>query len=72
MECVQQAMIKVLAATSGKTNWVTRHALKGVMCKTASPELLDYCLKHLRGKLAACGMVVQAQCNPNSSDIEFR
>jgi hypothetical protein len=65
-------MIKVLAAASGKTNWVTRHALKGVMCKTASPELLDYCLKHLGGKLAASGTMVWARCNPNSFDIEFR
>lgn len=72
-ERVQQAMIKVLAAASGKANWVTRHALKGVMCKTASPELLDYCLKHLGGKLAASGMAVQARCNhPNSFDLEFR
>ncbi|KAJ6763299.1 PHD FINGER PLANT-LIKE PROTEIN [Salix purpurea] len=72
-ERVQQAMIKVLAAASGKANWVTRHALKGVMCKTASPELLDYCLKHLGGKLAAGGMAVQARCNhPNSFDLEFR
>jgi hypothetical protein len=72
VERVQQAMIKVLAAASGKTNWVTRHALKGVMCKTASPELLDYCLKHLGGKLAASGTMVWARCNPNSFDIEFR
>lgn len=72
VERVQQAMIKVLAAASGKTNWVTRHALKGVMSKTASPELLDYCLKHLGGKLAASGTVVWARCNPNSFDIEFR
>ncbi|XVF63452.1 hypothetical protein PTKIN_Ptkin09bG0088100 [Pterospermum kingtungense] len=72
VESVQHAIIKVLMAAAGGSNWVTRRALKGVMCKTASLELLDYCLKHLRGKLAANGKVVEARCNPNSSDIEFR
>lgn len=72
VERVQQTMIKVLVAASDKSNWVTRHALKGAVCKTASPELLVYCLKHLGGKLAPGGMVVRAQCNPNSNDVEFR
>ncbi|XWS24679.1 hypothetical protein CRYUN_Cryun27aG0003200 [Craigia yunnanensis] len=72
VESLQQAMIKVLMAASAGSNRVTRRALKGVMCKSASLELLDYCLKHLRGKLAANGKVVEAHCNPNSSDIEFR
>ena len=72
VERVQQAMSNILATAFGKTIWVTRHALKGVMCKTTSPELLDYCLEHLGGKLAASGMVVQARCNPNSFDFEFR
>ncbi|KAF9670445.1 hypothetical protein SADUNF_Sadunf13G0069700 [Salix dunnii] len=40
IECVQKAMIKVLAAVSGKTNWVTRHALKGFMCNTTSHNFL--------------------------------
>ncbi|GLT74641.1 hypothetical protein SLA2020_464280 [Shorea laevis] len=71
VEHVQQAMIKVLMAAN-QSSWVTRRTLKGVMCKTASLELLDYCLKHLGGKLAANGMVVEAQCNPTSSDFEFR
>lgn len=72
VESLQQAIIRVLMAAAASSNWVTRRALKGVMCKAASPELLDYCLKHLRGKLAANGKVVEACCNPNSSDIEFR
>uniref|UniRef100_A0A2P2K1H9 PHD finger family protein n=3 Tax=Rhizophora mucronata TaxID=61149 RepID=A0A2P2K1H9_RHIMU len=72
VERVQQAMIKVLLAASHKTNWVTRYALKGAMCKTASPELLNYCLKHLGGKFAASGMVVQTRWNHDSYDVEFR
>lgn len=72
VEHVQQTMIKLLIAASSKANWVTRYALKGAMCKTACPELLDYCLKHLGGKLAANGMVVRARWDPNSCDIEFR
>ncbi|KDP37798.1 hypothetical protein JCGZ_06700 [Jatropha curcas] len=72
VECVQQTMIKVVEAASGVNNWVSRHALKGVMYKRASPELLDYCLKHLGGKLAANGMVVQTRCNPDSYDAEYR
>ncbi|XVF29809.1 hypothetical protein REPUB_Repub16aG0003100 [Reevesia pubescens] len=72
VESLHQAMIKVLMAAAAGSNWVTRRALKGVMCKAASPELLDYCLKHLRGKLVANGKVVEARCNPNSSDVEFR
>ncbi|XP_050234524.1 PHD finger protein At1g33420-like [Mercurialis annua] len=72
VECVQQAMLKVLVTASGDNKWVSRHTLKGVMCKKASPELLDYCLKHMGGKLAANSMVVQARCNPNSYDAEYR
>ncbi|KAF2308777.1 hypothetical protein GH714_017728 [Hevea brasiliensis] len=71
VECVQEAMMKVLAA-SGENNWVSRRALKGVMYKRASPELLDYSLKHFAGKLAADSMVVQVQCNLNSCDAEYR
>ncbi|KAK6246699.1 zinc finger protein [Theobroma cacao] len=72
VESLQQAMIKVLMAAAPGSNWVARRGLKGVMSKAASPELLDYCLKHLRGNLATNGKVVEARCNPNSSDIEFR
>ncbi|XP_039037028.1 PHD finger protein At1g33420-like [Hibiscus syriacus] len=72
VERLQQCMIKVLMAAAAGSNWVTRRALKGALCKSASPELLDYCLKHLSGKLAVNGKIVVARCSRNSSDIEFR
>lgn len=75
VEEVQCALIKVLLASGACTEakWVTRRALKGAVCRgVSSPELLDYCLKELPGKLAANGMVVCSRCNPNSSAIEFR
>ncbi|CAI0555967.1 unnamed protein product [Linum tenue] len=72
VEELQESMIKVLTAASGETKWVARHTLKGVMCKRASPELLDYSLKHLGGKLASNCMMVQARCSPSSYDVEFR
>ncbi|KAK7856035.1 phd finger protein [Quercus suber] len=72
VECVQQAMMKVLLAAAGEASWVTRRALKGAMCKTASRELLDYSLKHLGGKVAANGLVVRSWYNPISSAVEFR
>lgn len=72
VEGVQQAMMKVLLAAAGEASWVTRRALKGAMCKTASRELLDYSLKHLGGKVAANGLVVRSWYNPISSAVEFR
>lgn len=75
VEEVQHALVKVLLASGACTEskWVTRRALKGAVCRgVSSPELLDYCLKHLPGKLAANGMVVCSRCNPISSAIEFR
>lgn len=72
VEHVQQAMIKVLTAAAGEAGWVSRRALKGSMWRAASVELIDYCLKHLGGKLAVNGMVVRARCNPNYSDVEYR
>ncbi|KAJ7949628.1 PHD finger protein [Quillaja saponaria] len=75
VESVQQALIKVLSASSGssKASWVTRRALKGSVCRSvASPELLDYSLKHLAGKFAANGMLVRSRCNLSSSVVEFR
>lgn len=75
VEAVQQALIKVLlaSAASSGAKWVTRRALKGAICRgVESPELLDYSLKHLGGKLTANGMVVRSRCNPNSSAVEFR
>ncbi|GMP62956.1 hypothetical protein CsSME_00024854 [Camellia sinensis var. sinensis] len=64
-------MIKVLlaAAAAGDTpSWVSRRAL----CKVTSSELLDYCLKHLAGKMAPNGEMVNSRCNPTSSAVEFR
>ncbi|WCJ29027.1 PHD finger protein At1g33420 [Euphorbia peplus] len=72
VEYVQQAMIKVLETVPEKNNWVSRHALKGVLHKRGSPELLDYCLKYLGGKVAVNSTVIQVRCNPNSNDAEFR
>ncbi|CAN1841886.1 PHD finger protein At1g33420 [Linum perenne] len=73
VEEVQQSMIKVLtAAASSETKWVARHTLKGVMCRKASPELLDYSLTHFEGTLAPKNMVVRARCSPSSYDVEFR
>ncbi|KAG4966697.1 hypothetical protein GLYMA_12G003300v4 [Glycine max] len=75
VEDVQHALIKVLLASGVCTEakWVTRRTLKGAVCRgVSSPELLDYCLKHLPGKLAANGMIVCSRCNPISSAIEFR
>ncbi|KAI9099607.1 hypothetical protein K1719_024612 [Acacia pycnantha] len=74
VEAVQQALIKVLraSASSSGAKWVTRRALKGALGRgVASPELLDYSLKHLGGKLTAYGMVVRSRCNPTSSTVEY-
>ncbi|RXH85729.1 hypothetical protein DVH24_009550 [Malus domestica] len=48
VEHVQQASIKLLLATfgAGGFSWVSKQALRN-----SSLELLDYCLKHLGGKL---------------------
>ncbi|EOA37671.1 hypothetical protein CARUB_v10012280mg [Capsella rubella] len=74
VERVQQAMIKILKAAGGpRANWVTRWALKRSICKTASPQLIDYCLKHFGGVLADDGSrVVCSRCNPGSNDFEYR
>ncbi|XP_015953106.1 PHD finger protein At1g33420 [Arachis duranensis] len=75
VEDVQQALIKVLLASAScrEVKWVARRVLKGAVCRgVSSPELLDYSLKHLEGKLVANGMVVATRCNPNTSAIEFR
>lgn len=75
VEDVQQALIKVLLASSAckETKWVTRQTLKGAICRrVGSPELVDYSLKHLPGKSAANGMVVCSRCNPKSCAVEFR
>ncbi|KAI4324030.1 hypothetical protein L6164_023598 [Bauhinia variegata] len=76
VEGVQQSLMKVLAAAAAAASdgkWVTRRALKGALSRgIASPELLDYSLKHLGGKLTSNGMVVRSKCNPVTSAVEFR
>lgn len=68
---VESAMFKVLRAVSGST-WVSWRALKGAVCRAGSPELLDYCLKELKGKEAAPGMLVSARCTSHSGAMEYR
>ncbi|KAH6833828.1 hypothetical protein C2S53_009837 [Perilla frutescens var. hirtella] len=68
---VEEAMLKVLRAVSGST-WVSWRALRGAVCRVGSPELLDYCLKELKGKQAAPGMVVAARCISDSGAMEYR
>ena len=71
IERVEQAMLRVLRAVSG-ANWVSVRALKGAVCKVAPPELLDYCLKELGGKMTPDGMVVNARLNPDTGAFEYR
>ncbi|KAL8047400.1 hypothetical protein ABFS82_08G243800 [Erythranthe guttata] len=68
---VEGAMFKVLRAVSGST-WVSWRALRGAVCRVGTPELLDYCLKELKGKQAAPGMVVCARCASDSGAMEYR
>ncbi|CAI8603163.1 unnamed protein product [Vicia faba] len=70
IERVEEAMLRVLRAVSG-SNWVSRRALRGAVCKVASPELLDYCLAELGGKVVYGG-VVNSRCNPQTGVDEFR
>lgn len=71
IERVEEAMFRVLRAVTG-SNWVSWRALRGAVCKVAPPELLDYCLKELGGKLTSYGVVVQVRCNPDSGAVEYR
>ncbi|XP_061345836.1 PHD finger protein At1g33420-like isoform X2 [Gastrolobium bilobum] len=71
VERVEEAMIRVLRAVSG-SNWVSWRSLRGAVCKVASPELLDYCLGELGGKLVYGGMVVNSRCNPQTGVFELR
>ncbi|GFQ04305.1 phd finger protein at1g33420 [Phtheirospermum japonicum] len=68
---VEEAMYKVLRAVSGST-WVSWRALRGAVCKVGTPELLDYCLKELKGKQAAPGFAVVARCISDSGAMEYR
>ena len=71
IERVEEAMFRVLRAVTG-SNWVSWRALRGAVCKVAPPELLDYCLKELGGKLTPYGVLVQVRCNPGSGAVEYR
>lgn len=72
VERAEESMLKVLRAVGG-SRWVTWHALRGATCRSmASPELLDYCLKGLGGKVSADGMHVAVRCNPENNAIEYR
>lgn len=71
VERVNESMLRVLRAVS-KANWVSSRSLKGAVCKVASPELLDYCLQELGGKLAIDGTVVNARMNPDTRAFEYR
>ncbi|CAH9070910.1 unnamed protein product [Cuscuta epithymum] len=68
---VEEAMFRVLRAVSG-SKWVSWRALRGAVCKAGPPELLDYCLKELKGKMAADGMVVNSRCVSDSGAMEYR
>ncbi|XP_058770693.1 PHD finger protein At1g33420-like [Vicia villosa] len=70
IERVEEAMLRVLRAVSG-SNWVSRRALRGAVCKVASPELLDYCLAELGGKVVYGG-TVNSRRNPETGVDEFR
>ena len=71
IERVEQALIRVLRAVS-ESKWVSWRALRGAASKLGSPELLDYCLGELGGKMVYGGMVVNSQCNPQTGVYEFR
>ncbi|XP_020671720.1 PHD finger protein At1g33420 [Dendrobium catenatum] len=72
MERMEEVMVKVLRAV-GRSHWVTWRALKGATSGSAgSPELLDYCLKGLNGKITDDQLVVQSRFNEETNAIEFR
>lgn len=68
---VEEAMIRVLKAVTW-SNWVNWRTLRGAVCKSGPPDVLDHCLKNLRGKQAADGILVNARCNPQSGALEYR
>ncbi|TQD72213.1 hypothetical protein C1H46_042252 [Malus baccata] len=71
IECVEEAMFKVLRAVSG-SNWVSARNLKRAVFKVASPELLDYCLRELGGKMVGDGMHVCSRYNTGTEAFEYR
>ncbi|XP_068335815.1 PHD finger protein At1g33420-like isoform X2 [Pyrus communis] len=71
IEYVEEAMFKVLRAVSG-SNWVSARNLKRAVFKVAAPELLDYCLRELGGKMVGDGMHVCSRYNPDTEAFEYR
>lgn len=71
IERVEGSMFRVLRAVSGSI-WVSWHTLKGAVCKVASLELIEHCLRDIEGKAIFGGMIVNTRCNPDNGDFEYR
>ncbi|KAJ4965954.1 hypothetical protein NE237_017803 [Protea cynaroides] len=70
---VERAMTKVLRAVGARgSRWVSWHALRGAVSKAGPPELLDYCLTNLGGKLTSDGMIICSRSNPDTDAVEYR
>lgn len=70
VDCVEEAMVKVLRAVSG-SNWVNQRNLRKVVYKGQPSDLLDYCLNELGGKMVADGIFVSSRRN-SDGDFEYR
>ncbi|XP_050382595.1 PHD finger protein At1g33420-like [Argentina anserina] len=70
VECVEEAMVKVLRAVTGLT-WVNQRNLRKAIYKGQPPDLLDYCLNDLGGKMVADGIFVNSRRNADG-DLEYR
>ncbi|KAK9950373.1 hypothetical protein M0R45_005866 [Rubus argutus] len=70
VDCVEEAMVKVLRAVSG-SNWVNQRNLRKVVYKGQPSDLLDYCLNELGGKVVADGIFVNSRRN-SDGDFEYR
>lgn len=64
------AMIKVLKAING-SHWVSWKALKGASFRAGPPQLLDYCLKELGGRVID-SKIVDVRRNSETDVIEYR
>ncbi|XP_020244987.1 PHD finger protein At1g33420-like [Asparagus officinalis] len=72
VERAEDVLIKVLQSISGY-QWISWRALRGATCRAVgSPELLDYCLKGLGGRIINGTLVVAVRCNPETCCIEYR
>lgn len=70
VECVEEAMVKVLRAVTGP-NWVNQRNLRKAIYKGQPPDLLDYSLNELGGKIVAEGIFVNSRRNADG-DFEYR